>query len=243
MKKTAYITGASRGIGKAIAEALAKEGYDLALICHHNMDLLTSLANELQTTYDCQILTYEGDVSNYNFVTDTASNILNIFGHIDVVINNAGIARIGLLQDLSLEQWHEIIDTNLSACFYSAKAFLPSMIARQSGSIVNISSMWGSVGASCEVAYSASKGGMNAFTKALAKELAPSHIAVNAIACGVIDTQMNAQLSVSERAELAEQIPAGRFATTKEVAESVLSLLSAPDYLTGQIIGLDGGYI
>ena len=129
------------------------------------------------------------------------------------------------------------------ALFYTAKAIVPSMIRHKSGNIINISSMWGSVGASCEVAYSATKGGMNAFTKALAKELAPNGVAVNAIACGVVDTDMNGMLSPEEKAELAEEIPVGKFCTPDEIAEVVLGIIKAPSYMTGQIIGVDGGYI
>lgn len=165
------------------------------------------------------------------------------FGHIDVLINNAGISHIGLLSDMTPEEWNNIVAINLTGVFNFTKLVIPYMVADKCGRILQISSVWGNVGASCEVAYSACKGGINAFTKALGKELAPSHIPVNAIACGVIDTDMNRCFDETERAELADEIPAGRFATACEVADMAYSVITAPDYLTGQIITFDGGWI
>lgn len=162
---------------------------------------------------------------------------------LDVLVNNAGISFVGLLQDMSDAQWSEILNTNLSSVFYCCRSAIGHMVSQKSGKIINISSMWGTVGASCEAAYSATKSGMNGLTKALAKELAPSNVQVNAIACGVIDTAMNAQFSEEEREALREEIPAGRFADSEEVAALALTLASGHSYLTGQIIGLDGGYI
>ena len=243
MFKTAFVSGASRGIGRAIAQALAQDGYHLSLTCEKNEIMLEEFAAELRQTYHIRVLTFAGDMGNYDFVSHTASETLSDFGQIDVIINNAGISHIGLLTDMSPEEWQHLIAVNLSSCFYTAKEFVPSMVSHKQGHIISISSMWGSVGASCEVAYSASKGGIHAFTKALSKELAPSNISVNAIGCGVIDTEMNGFLSPEERTCLESEIPAGRFATTKEVAQTVLSILNSPSYLTGQIIGLDGGYI
>ena len=141
------------------------------------------------------------------------------------------------------DDWDRILQTNLSSVFYCSRAAVPYMVSQKSGKIINISSMWGRVGASCEVAYSATKAGMNGFTMALAKELAPSNIQVNAVACGVIDTDMNAQLDREERNSLIEEVPAGRFGTVEEVAELVLELAEGHLYLTGQVIGLDGGFI
>lgn len=243
MYKTAFVSGASRGIGKAIARALAEKGYHLGITCEKNTSLLESVAEELRQDFHVQIYTFTGDMGDHRFVEETANQLLEQFGHIDVVVNNAGISHIGLLTDVTPEEWNRILSVNLSSCFYTARSFVPGMVKRQSGRIVSISSMWGNVGASCEVAYSASKGGIHAFTKALAKELAPSDIAVNAIACGVIDTDMNAFLSPEERAELTDEIPAGRFASPEEVADAVIHLLESPSYLTGQILSMDGGYI
>lgn len=243
MKKTALITGASRGIGKAIATALAKEGYHLALFCHNNIDKLNELAKTLKENNHIEVYTYAGDISDSSFTLPACEDALAKLEHIDVVVNNAGIAHIGLLTDMTLEQWDDMVGTNLSPLFYTAKALVPDMVNRKSGNIINISSMWGSVGASCEVAYSATKGGVNSFTKALAKELAPNGIAVNAITCGVVDTDMNGMLSDDEKAELAEEIPIGRFCEPSEIAQVVLSIIASPSYMTGQIIGVDGGYI
>lgn len=150
---------------------------------------------------------------------------------------------MGLLTDMSVLEWDTLIRTNLSSLFYICRLVVPGMVREQSGRIINISSMWGESGASCEVAYSASKGGVNSFTKALAKELAPSHIQVNALAFGTIDTRMNHCFTEEEKAALADDIPAGRFGTTKEAALMVQQLLEAPDYLTGQVIRMDGGYL
>ncbi len=243
LHKTALITGASRGIGAGIAEALARDGYDLVLTCLENVDRLETLAAQLRDAYGISVLTAKCDASDYAQVEELAGKVRAEFSHVDVIVNNAGISVVGLITDLTPEEWDRVIRTNLSAAFYTTKAFLPGMIHEKSGRIVNISSMWGTVGASCEVAYSASKGGLNTYTKALAKELAPSHIAVNAIACGVIDTDMNKIFDEEERAALAEEIPYGRFATPEEVGEAVSGLLKMPAYVTGQIIGMDGGYI
>ena len=197
----------------------------------------------MRKDYHIEVFTFTGNMGDFSFVEMVAQKMLAHFSQIDVVVNNAGISHIGLLTDMTPDDWNHIMSVNLSSCFYTAKVFAPSMVQKQTGRIVNISSMWGNVGASCEVAYSASKGGMHAFTKALAKELAPSGIAVNAIACGVIDTDMNAFLTTEERAELEAEIPAGRFAKPEEVADALIHLVESPAYLTGQIISMDGGYI
>lgn len=243
MYKVAFVSGASRGIGRAIATALAQDGYHLGLVCQKNQKMLEDLADKLRAEQHIEVLTFTGNMGDPSFVKKVAEEMLSHFSQIDVVINNAGIAHIGLLTDMLVEEWDQILSVNLSSCFYTAKAFVPAMVQKQSGRIINISSMWGNVGASCEVAYSASKGGIHAFTKALAKELAPSQIAVNAIACGVIDTDMNGFLDAEERADLEAEIPAGRFAQPEEVAEAVLQMIKMPSYLTGQVVSMDGGYI
>ena len=161
----------------------------------------------------------------------------------DLVINNAGISYIGLLQDMSPEEWDRIVRTNLTSVFNCSKLAIPHMLEQKSGKILNISSVWGNVGASCEVAYSATKGGINSFTRALAKELAPSNVQVNAVACGAIDTDMNHFLEKEELEALKEEIPAGRLAKPEEVAQLLLQLARSDSYLTGQIIGFDGGWI
>lgn len=238
MRKTAFITGASRGIGRAIAKKMAEEGYDLYLTGFHNGENLISLKEELEKKYMISCDCFIGDISDASFVKSCFLEISNL----DVLINNAGISYVGLLTDMTVSQWHQVIDTNLSAAFYTCQQAIPLMLQKKKGRIFNISSVWGNVGASTEVAYSASKGGLNSFTKSLAKELAPSNIQVNAIACGVIDTDMNACFSPEDMALLKEEIPADRIGCADEVAGMIVSLLTAPDYLTGQIISLDGGW-
>ena len=168
---------------------------------------------------------------------------LKTFGAIDVLVNNAGISYVGLLQDMSSENWDRIVRTNLTSVFNCCKLAIPMMLAGGGGKIINISSVWGVAGASCEVAYSATKGGINAFTKALAKELAPSNIQVNAVACGAIDTEMNQWLEEDELLRLVDEIPAGRLGRAEEVADFVYHLGYKGSYLTGQIIRLDGGML
>ena len=241
--RTAFITGASRGIGRGIALVLARSGYNLALTCRRNKEDLDAFAQELHSRYMIDVCTYQCNASSYPEVASTIEAALAHFGKITLLVNNAGISKVGLLTDLSPEEWKELIETNLSSLFYHCKSIIPSMLQKEEVRIINISSMWGSVGASCEVAYSASKGGVNAFTRALAKELAPSNIPVNAIACGVIDTDMNRIFTEEDRQALSEEIPAGRFAEPEEVGEAVLALAQMPAYVTGQIIGMDGGYL
>ncbi|MBR3768948.1 MAG: SDR family oxidoreductase [Lachnospiraceae bacterium] len=242
MHSTVLITGASRGIGQAIATAFAKAGYRLVITCSKTEKDLLSLAAHLRAQYGTEVLTSVGDIGDYDYVHSLFQEIEARFGGIDILINNAGISYVGLLTDMTIEEWNCIINTNLTSVFSTCKHAVPYMVQKQSGKIINISSVWGNVGASCEVAYSACKGGMNTFTKALAKELAPSNIQVNAIACGCIDTQMNACFSEEERVALADEIPSGRFGTPNEVADLVLDLASGHNYLTGQIITLDGGW-
>lgn len=236
--KTACITGASRGIGRAIAEVFAREGYELYLTCSHSIEELSQFAAELENTCSIRCHALQGDMGNYENVSQIFSQIKNL----DVLVNNAGIAHIGLLSDMTPKEWHQVMETNLDSCFYTCKFAIPLMLAKHKGKIINISSVWGNVGASMEVAYSASKGGMNAFTKALAKELAPSNIQVNAIACGVINTEMNAHLSPEDMEALRAEIPADRLGTPKEVASLALMLANSPEYLTGQIVTMDGGW-
>lgn len=235
----ALVTGASRGIGEAIAKKLAKEGFDLVLTCVYNNDRLQDIANDLISQYNISCKAVTCDVSSYEQV----KRLFDENDGFDVVVNNAGIAHIGLLQDMSIEEWNKVIDTNLGGVFYTSKLAIPYMLSQGSGHIINISSMWGQVGASCEVAYSASKGGVDAFTKALAKELAPGNISVNALSLGVIDTDMNRCFSNQERKELEESIPIGRFGTVQEVADMVYHVISSPKYLTGQIIRFDGSFV
>lgn len=240
--KTAVITGASRGIGRALALHLAKAGYDLAICAHSRTDSLAEVCHQV-TAQGRRCVTYLGDMGNAASVQDFFGLILQEYPTIDVLINNAGISYVGLLQDMTDDQWDQILRTNLSSAFYCCRQVIPAMLSQKRGHILNISSVWGNVGASTEVAYSATKGGINAFTRALAKELAPSHICVNAIACGYIDTDMNGHLNETERQQLCDEIPAGRPGTPEDVATLAVSMLQNSDYLTGQIISLDGGWI
>ena len=241
-KKVVLVTGASRGIGKAIAVKFAKKGYNVIINCAHREQELMQTKKEIES-YQVTCAAFLGDMGDMAVCKQLFSMIRKQFGSLDVLVNNAGIDYIGLLQDMTSEEWDRILRTNLTSVFNCSKLAIPLMLAAGHGKIINISSMWGTVGASCEAAYSATKSGMNGLTKALAKELAPSNVQVNAIACGVIDTAMNAQFSEEEREALREEIPAGRFADSEEVAALALTLASGHSYLTGQIIGLDGGYI
>ena len=241
--KTVFITGASRGIGKAIALAFAHAGYHTFINCRHSISDLQKVQEEILSIpgATCDILI--GDVGNADDVRKMFKRIDSLCDSLDVLVNNAGIAHIGLLSEMTDKEWESLIQTNLSSVFYCSRAAVPKMVSKKRGKIINISSMWGTSGASCEVAYSAAKAGVNGLTKALAKELAPSNIQVNALACGVIETDMNKQLSPEERLTLEIEIPAGRFGTPQEVADAVLQLVHAPAYLTGQIIGIDGGFL
>lgn len=242
MNKTVLITGASRGIGRAIATRFAKEGYSLVINCCNSPEALAELKKELESTYHISVLASVGNIGDYTYVCQLFAEIKSQFQGLDILVNNAGISHIGLLHDMSLEEWQNLININLSSAFYTSKLAIPYMLSQKWGKIINISSVWGNVGASCEVAYSASKGGLNTFTKALAKELAPSNIQVNAIACGCIDTAMNQCFTPEERQALTEEIPAGRFGTADEVANLVFTLSEDHSYLSGQVITLDGGW-
>ena len=239
--RTVLITGASRGIGAAIAEQFASEGYRLALNALHK-EQLEATAQRIRTQYGCVCRTFPGDVGDAGFVRTMIEQVDQEMNGTDILVNNAGISVIGLLDELSEEEWDRIVRTNLTSVFLCCKYAVRSMLQKKSGRVINISSVWGEEGASCEVAYSATKGGVNALTKGLAKELAPSNIQVNAIACGVIDTAMNQCFSREERKALEEEIPTGRYGTAQETAQMVSLLAKAPDYLTGQVITLDGGW-
>ncbi|MCM1535638.1 MAG: SDR family NAD(P)-dependent oxidoreductase [Clostridium sp.] len=237
--KTVLITGASRGIGKAATIEFAKHGCRLYLTCRSSMDALLEFSGELTAGYGIQCTPIQADMGCYEDVEKVFSQLTDL----DILINNAGISYIGLLSDMTPEEWQRVMNVNLNSCFYTSKLAIPLFLKKHQGRIINISSVWGNVGASMEAAYSASKGGVGAFTKALAKELAPSNIQVNAVAFGAIDTSMNSCFSEESIAALIEEIPANRLGTPAEAAEMIYLLSQAPAYLTGQVIAMDGGWI
>lgn len=242
MNKTVLITGASRGIGKAIALRFAKEGYNVIINASKSLGDLVELSEEITNMNLGSCLPVIADVSDYYAVKNMFEEIYLKFPSVDVVINNAGMSHVGLFTDTTPEMWKKLIDTNLTSIYNVCSIALPKMISYKSGVIINISSIWGTQGASCEVAYSASKGGVNSFTKALAKELGPSNIRVNAIACGAIDTSMNNWLSEEEKNEFINDISLCRFGTPEEVAALCYFLSSnEAKYITGEIVTIDGG--
>ncbi len=242
MQETVLITGCSSGIGKATALLMGKTYKKIAIMGYRNPEKIEHVKSKLQAN-GVECISACGDISDYTFVADFVNEIIATWGHIDILINNAGVSFVGLLTDMDINTWHHIMDTNATQVFNTCRNVVPHMVHEKSGRIINVSSIWGNVGASCEVAYSASKGAINAFTKALGKELAPSGISVNAIAFGVIDTPMNNCFSTDEKAALAEDIPVGRMASPEEAASFILTILNSPQYLTAQVIIFDGGYL
>lgn len=241
-QKHVLITGASRGIGKSAALCFASRGYHVFINCTASLNKLKEVKELIDEKGSGFCTLVPGNVGNPEDVRTIFHEIYQQCTHLDVLVNNAGISHIGLLMDMSDDEWTQVIQTNLSSVFYCCREAIPPMISRKAGRIVNISSMWGTRGGSCEAAYSASKAGIHGLTKALAKELAPSNIQVNAIAFGVIDTDMNGQLNKEERSMLEDEIPMGRFASAGEAAEMIWDVAHAPDYMTGQVIGFDGGF-
>ena len=234
--KTALITGSSRGIGKAIAEEFAKNGYYVILNAFNNSEELDNTFDEFKNKgYMCEKVLV--DISDYEACKKL------FLKNIDVLVNNAGISYIGLLTDMNPEDWKRVIDVNLNSVINCTQLALKTMIKNHSGNIINISSIWGEQGASCESVYSATKGGINAFTKAIAKEVGPSSIRVNTISCGVIDTKMNANFQKDEIDELINGISLNRMGTVDEVAKLAYFIAddSKSGYINGQIITMDGG--
>lgn len=236
--RNVVITGGSRGIGAAMARAFSQNGDKVFIIYEKNDEAAQKVAET------CGAIPLKADLSSKPAVEAVSKEIHDKYGKVDVVINNAGISQIKLFSDITEEEISGMFRVNVFGAFYVTQAFLSDMINKKSGKIINISSMWGEVGASCEVHYSASKSALIGFTKALAKELAPSGITVNCITPGVIDTEMNAELSKEERRELIEEIPMMRMGTAEEVANLALFLASdKADYITGQVIGISGGMV
>ena len=242
MNKTVVVTGASRGIGRAVSIYYAQNGFNVCICCRKNSEMLEKVRQEI-LNYGVECIAYTGDIGNFQKCETFFKLIAQSYSKIDILVNNAGISHIGLLQDMSPDEWHNIVEANLTSVFNCCKLAIPIMLSRHAGKIVNISSVWGCVGASTEVAYSATKGGINSFTKALAKELAPSNIQVNAIACGIIDTDMNGFLNDDELQSVLDEVPAGRIGKPEDVAKLAFDITNTRDYLTGQVIKLDGGWI
>ncbi|MDU1311405.1 MAG: SDR family oxidoreductase [Clostridium sp.] len=240
--KVAIITGASRGIGRAIAIELGKEG--ASVVINYSKDE-EGAKETLEALRELGVVAYavKRDVSSFEGAEEIINKTLEHFGKVDIVVNNAARSTLGLFMDATREDIEGLISTNLLGAMYLTKLAIPHMLGK-GGAVLNISSMWGEVGASCEVLYSTSKGGLNLFTKALAKEMAPSNVRVNAIAPGVIDTKMNSFLSQEEREELENEIPVGRFGLPEEIGKTAVFLCSDDSsYITGQILRVDGGYI
>ena len=241
--KTVLITGGSRGIGAAAARLFAKNGYRVAINYCANEQAAQALVDELSSA-GCDVFAVCADVSDEVQVAAMMQHVLARFGKVDVLIHNAGIAHQGLLTDTDTDTWHRLIGVHLDGAYYCCKAVIPTMVRRQNGVILTVSSMWGVTGASCEVAYSAAKAGLIGFSKALAKELGPSGIRVNCVAPGVIDTDMCASFDDETRRVLCEETPLGRMGTAEDVAESLLFLASEKaSFITGQILGVNGGFL
>ncbi|MDE6026400.1 MAG: SDR family NAD(P)-dependent oxidoreductase [Lachnospiraceae bacterium] len=243
--KSIIITGASGGVGSAFARLIASD-YEYVAICgYKNSEKLSQLEMSIMAAQNKNSIckSFIGDVGDYNFVSDMVSTVVKAAGGIDALVNIAGISHIGLLTDVTPDMWNSIMSTNLTSIYNTCYCVVPHMVHAKTGKIINISSVWGLTGASCEVAYSAAKGGVNSFSKALAKELAPSNISVNAIALGAVDTKMNGHLTATEKAELCEEIPYGKMAAPEEAATFIKNILSMPSYFTGEVVKFDGGWI
>ena len=241
-KKTALVTGGAKGIGAAVCRALAKDGYNIALNFNTSEKEALSLKNELSAVTSVEI--FKADVSDSEQVKKMFSEIENIFGGADVLVNNAGIAQQALFTDITDEMWHKMIGTNLTGAFNCCRSALPYMIREKCGSIINIASMWGEVGASMEVHYSAAKAGLIGLTKALAKEVGLSGITVNAVSPGVVLTDMMAQFSDEDKKVLADETPMGVLGTPEDIAAAVSFLASEKArFITGQVVSVNGGFV
>ncbi len=243
MKKVVLVTGASGGIGKAICKEFAKEGYDIALHYNSNEEAANMLAEELKSLYAVEVVAIKADLRNADEVKTLAEKTLQIFGRVDVLVNNAGIAYQSVFQLADEEKVRELFEINLMSAMSLTKYILPCMISEKNGRIINISSMWGVMGASCEVHYSAAKSALIGFTKALAKEVGPSGITVNCVAPGFIDTKMNENIDREAVNEIVEATPLGRKGEGEDVANLALFLAGEKaSFITGQIINVDGGF-
>ncbi len=240
--KTAVITGASGDIGKALCFEFAKNGYSVAMIYHNDLSAVEFLPDIQKIAPDSKC--YRCDLSNEEQVKTTSKKILSDFDRIDVIINNAGISYSGLVTDFSGDDFDKIFSVNVKSMFMLNNALIGRMIHQKSGCIINMSSIWGQVGASCEVLYSATKAAMIGYTKALAAELGPSNVRVNNIAPGYIDTKMNSEYSDDDKAEFANDTPLCKIGDVGDIAKSALFLASDnAKFITGQTLGVNGGYV
>lgn len=232
----AIVTGGAKGIGATIVKKLAQNGYTAILNYNKSVNEAEAIKNEFNNVY-----TFKADVSNYEEVKALVDFTINKFGKIDLLVNNAGIDLVKTINDTSIEDFDNILKTNLYSAFYASKEVSKYMINAKKGKIINISSIWGIIGASCEMAYSVSKAGVDAMTKSLAKELGPSNIQVNSIAPGIIDTDMNKFLSEEEKKQIISEIPLEHIGKTEDIADTVMFLANS-DYITGQVIQVNGGW-
>lgn len=239
--KTIIVTGGSRGIGKCLVENFAKDGYNVVLNYNKSEKLARQIKQNLEEEgHNIEI--FKADVSKKEEVKKLVNFTIKKFGDIDVLVNNAGIARIHLFTDVTEKEWDEIMNTNLKSAFFMIQEVLPNMIHRKEGLIINISSVWGIAGASCEAVYSASKAGLDALTKSLAKELGPSNIRVNSIAPGIVDTDMNSNLDEKIKDELKKEIPLGSIGKPIDIYRCAKWLIE-DEYTTGQVISPNGGWV
>ncbi len=238
--KTAIVTGGSRGIGAAIVKMLAEEGYNVIINYNRSEEIAKRMKEEF-TSKGYSVETFQADVSKREEVKELVEFTIQKFGKIDVLINNAGISQTKLFTDITEEDWNNMLNIDLNSVFHMTQEVVPYMIHEKQGCIINISSIWGMIGASCEVHYSVAKAGVDAMTKSLAKELGPSNIRVNSIAPGIIDTDMNRYLSTEELEQITEEIPLGKIGNTSAIAKCAKWLME-DDYTTGQIISINGGW-
>lgn len=241
MAKTIIVTGGSRGIGAGIVKLLAEENNNIVLNYNKSEENAKKIQKEC-TDLGKNVEIFKADVTKREEVKKLVEFTIQKYKKIDVLINNAGISQSKLFTEVTDEEWRYVIDNNLTSVFYMSQEVVPHMIQQQSGCIINISSIWGMVGSSCESVYSVSKAGVNGLTKALAKELGPSHIRVNSIAPGLIDTQMNQNLSKEVLEEIKEETPLGKIGTPEDIAKCVKWLIE-DEFTTGQIISINGGWV